>query len=85
MSNNFKNWVFSDIQKFLKKNNFLLLRRKGSHFHFYKKENSKTFLVTIPFHGKKSIKIRTMKNIVKNSGIEKEEWFSFKNKKNIKN
>ena len=76
MSNHYKNWIFSDVQKFLIKNDFALLRRKGSHFHFYKEINKKVFLVTVPFHGKKSIKIRTMKNIIDSSGIDKEEWFT---------
>ncbi len=78
MSNYYKNWIFIDIKKFLVINDFKLLRQKGSHVHFYKKVHGKTFLVTVPFHGKQSLKIKTMKNVIDNSQIDKEKWFEFK-------
>ena len=56
MSNYYKNWIFIDIKKFLVINDFKLLRQKGSHVHFYKKVHGKTFLVTVPFHGKQALK-----------------------------
>jgi len=53
----------------LEKAGFVFLRQKGSH-KIYGKDN---LLVTIPYHSK-DIKPKTLKHILKQSGLEVEEF-----------
>ena len=62
-----KSYSPKEVIKILKKHNWILDRIKGDHYIF-KKENEKT-IVVIPI-GKKNIKIGTLKNIEKQSGIK---------------
>jgi predicted RNA binding protein YcfA (HicA-like mRNA interferase family) len=66
----FSNWTFKHVEKFLKQNNFVYVGSKGSHY-FFKKEIA---LVVVPMHGAKAIPIGTLKSIIKQSKISKENW-----------
>ncbi|MBI3458987.1 type II toxin-antitoxin system HicA family toxin [Candidatus Azambacteria bacterium] len=57
------------IIKILEKFGFIFIRQKGSHC-LYGKEN---FLVVIPYHNK-DLKPKTMKHILKQAGLEVEEF-----------
>lgn len=74
MPSKFKNWVANDVIKFLKRNGFTLHRSNGSHFQYKKQTKDKTHLVTVAYHGSKSIPIGTMNSIIRQSGIEKDQW-----------
>lgn len=76
------NWTFKDIQKFLHKRGFTLLKVIGSHHYFLKKENDKEFLPQVPFHGTKAIHPKTMETIIAKSGISRKEWEGKLKKKN---
>lgn len=75
MPRGLNNWNFNQVVKFLKKNDFSHVKTKGSHFFYFKKAKTEQFLVVVPFHGNKSIDPKTMKSIISQSGISKEEWF----------
>jgi len=75
MPNGFKNWNFSQTTKFLKNNDFVHIKTKGSHFFYSKNTKIKEFLVVVPFHSNKDIAVGTMKSIILQSGISKEKWF----------
>jgi len=74
MPNGFKNWSFRAVVSFLKMKNFKLSHSRGSHFYYHKNINNKNFLVSVPFHGNKAIKPRTLKSIIVQSGITEGEW-----------
>ena len=61
------------IIKVLQKHGFVLSRRRGSHIIFFNEMMKKS--VPVPLHGKnKEIPIGTFLAIVKQSGIQKEEF-----------
>lgn len=68
------NWDFSDIENFLKKNNFVLHHTNGSHYYYRGHYDKKLRMVCIPFHGSKTIKPKTLKGIILQSGINKDTW-----------
>ena len=68
------NWTFSDIDSFLKENNFRLNHINGSHYYYVGQSNGKYRQVCVPFHGTKSIKPRTLRGIILQSGIDKKKW-----------
>ncbi len=80
MSNNLKNWNFSQVVKFLRLNKFCYFKTRGSHFQYKKIEKNKTFLVVVQSHGSVSIPVGTMNSIVRQSGIKKEVWINYSNK-----
>ncbi len=57
-----------EVIKLLKADGWEQIAVKGSHYHF--KHPVKPGKVTIPFHGKKDLKIKTVKTIVKTAGLE---------------
>ena len=69
------NWTFNDIVRFLKDNGFRLSQTEGSHFFYTGAHKGVVRQVCIPFHGSKTIKPRTFKGVIAQSGIPKEEWF----------
>ena len=74
MPNGIKNWTYQDVKRFLVKHNFQYSYARGSH-HYYIGYVDYVRIVTVPFHGKKkSIKPRTMNSVIKQSGIERDEW-----------
>ncbi|MBI4426714.1 MAG: type II toxin-antitoxin system HicA family toxin [Candidatus Kerfeldbacteria bacterium] len=68
------NWTFDDAVKFLRAHGFSLVRTEGSHYFYAGYQNGKPRLVHVQFHGKASLKPRTIKSIIAQSGIPKEEW-----------
>ncbi len=73
MPNRLFNWTFTDIEKFLKNNGFILGHVRGSHYYYI---GSKSRIVQVPFHGNKSFKPKTMKGIILQSGISQKIWLS---------
>ncbi len=74
MPHGFMNWTFDDVVKFLKRHNFVYNYTKGSHYFYIGSQGGVSRQVSVPFHGKKIIKPRTLKSIILQSAIPKEEW-----------
>jgi len=72
------NWTFNDVVRFLKKYNFRLNYTEGSHYYYTGAYNQQFRQVCVPFHGKKSLKPRTLKGIIAQSGIPEKEWLGEK-------
>ncbi len=68
------NWTFDDVVDFLKENNFRLNYVNASHYYYVGSYNKVIRQVCVPFHGKKSLKPKTMKGIILQSGIPQEKW-----------
>lgn len=68
------NWTFHDVVRFLKERNFSLNYTKGSHFFYVGNYRGKFRQVTVQFHGTTPLKPRTLKGIIRQSGIPQEEW-----------
>ncbi len=62
------------VMRFLRKNDFIQTHARGSHFYYSKKNNTKSYLVTVSVHGTDSIHPKTMKSIIAQSGIPESEW-----------
>jgi predicted RNA binding protein YcfA (HicA-like mRNA interferase family) len=75
MPNNARNWNYNQIVKILKENGFALRNVRGSHHNYIGYIENSPRIVTIPFHGKKSIHPRTMSSIIEQSKISKSVWF----------
>jgi len=76
MTKDIFNWTFTDVEKFLKQHGFIYAHAKGSHYFYTGHYGGQPRIVQVPFHGSKTLKPRTLKGIIKQSGILKEEWFS---------
>jgi len=74
MPNGINNWKYKEVKKVLLENGFSLSRAKGSHHQYAGFYNKRLRVVTVPYHGSKSITPRTMKSIMTQSGISKQEW-----------
>ena len=74
MPRGINNWTYNDVVRFLKENGFRLNHTRGSHFYYVGHTNKIYRQVCVPYHGKLSIKPRTMKGIISQSGISKDEW-----------
>jgi predicted RNA binding protein YcfA (HicA-like mRNA interferase family) len=74
MPRGINNWSYDDVSKFLKNNGFIIKDQRGSHCYFTGYKNDHVRMVTVPFHGRKSINPRTMKSIIIQSGIDKSVW-----------
>ena len=68
------NWTFDEVVQFLKDNNFSLNYVNSSHYYYIGFVDKKMRQVCVPFHGSKSLKPRTMKGIILQSGISKVDW-----------
>jgi predicted RNA binding protein YcfA (HicA-like mRNA interferase family) len=68
------NWTFTDIEKFLKSNGFIYAHTKGSHYFYTGHYAGQPRIVQVPRHSSKSLKPRTFKGIVKQSGIPQKLW-----------
>ncbi|NQU82886.1 MAG: type II toxin-antitoxin system HicA family toxin [Parcubacteria group bacterium] len=78
MSRRLFNWTFTDVEKFLRKKGFWLGNVEGSHYYYV---DSKSHIVQVPFHGSKSLKPKTLKGMIRQSGIPQDIWLDRKNKK----
>lgn len=76
MPNGIFNWTFSDVESFLKERGFFLNYTNASHFYYTGSYKGILRNVCVPFHSKKTIKPRTLKGIILQSGISKEEWLN---------
>ena len=57
-----------EILKLLKQQEWVMIRVKGSHHHLFHERTQKN--VTIPIHGTKDLKIKTVKSIEKSTGVK---------------
>jgi len=67
-------WTFSDVERFLKNHGFALNHVNASHYFYVGHVVKILRQVCVPFHGKNSIKPRTMNGIILQSGIPRKEW-----------
>ncbi len=74
MPRGFLNWTSEDVARLLKANNFVLNHTRGSHFYYVGRYGGMFRQVCVPFHGSKTIKPRTLKGIMRQSGIPREVW-----------
>ena len=76
MTRGFFNWTAEDVVRFLKDNGFILDHTRGSHWYYVGHHHNRVYIVTVPFHGTRAIKPRTLKGIITQSGIPKEQWLN---------
>lgn len=68
------NWIFRDVDSFLKEHKFVLNYTNGSHHYYIGHKNHVLRHVCVPFHGSKVIKPRTLRGIILQSGIPQKDW-----------
>ena len=68
------NWDFNDVVAFLKEHGFRLNHTEGSHYYYVGQYGGSFRQVEVHFHGSKSIKPRTLKSMIRQSGISQKEW-----------
>ncbi len=56
-----------ELEKMLLKDGWFFVRQSGSHRHY--KHLQKKGTVTVPFHGKKDLNMKTANTILKQAGI----------------
>ncbi|TSC91197.1 MAG: hypothetical protein CEN90_579 [Parcubacteria group bacterium Licking1014_17] len=76
MPRNYFNWTAEEVMRFLKKHGFSLNHTHGSHYYYVGHYGKQFQQVCIPFHGQRSLKPRTLKAIILQSGIPKEIWLN---------
>lgn len=69
------NWTAEEVVRFLKENDFSLSHTHGSHYYYIGFVGGLSRQVSVPFHGSRAIKPRTLKGIIAQSGISKDRWF----------
>jgi len=74
MPKNLFNWTFRDVEKILKENSFTLNYTSASHYFYTSHYEGILRNVCVPYHGTRSIKPRTLKGIILQSGLPKEKW-----------
>lgn len=77
MPRGINNWTAEEVVRFLKEHRFTLDHTKGSHFFYIGMANNKLRIVCVPFHGSRSIKPRTLKGIIAQSGISQDKWMDY--------
>ncbi len=60
------------VLKRLKQNGWQPVRIKGSHHHLHHPKLNKN--VTVPVHGKKDLKLKTLKSIERATGVKFNKW-----------
>jgi predicted RNA binding protein YcfA (HicA-like mRNA interferase family) len=78
MPRGFYNWTAEDAVRFLKAHGFVLNHTRGSHYYYVGSYSGAFRQVNIPFHGSRTIKPRTLKSIIRQSGITKDKWMANK-------
>jgi predicted RNA binding protein YcfA (HicA-like mRNA interferase family) len=68
------NWTFKDVVSVLREHRFNLNHIKGSHYYYVGYVAKSLRQVTVPFHGSGTIKPRTLRSIIRQSGIPRDEW-----------
>ena len=79
MPRGLNNWTFKDIVDFLKENGFTETHSRGSHFYYVGHNGGQARQTHIQFHGQKSIHPRTLKSVIRQSGIPQSEWLNWGN------
>ena len=74
MARGLNNWGFADVKRFLNDHHFQHSHTEGSHYYYVGAYGGVTRQVSVPFHGSKAIHPKTMKSIVRQSGIPQEKW-----------
>ncbi len=74
MVQNVFNWTFSEAVDFLKNYKFIFSHTKGSHYYYTGNYGGEPRIVQVPFHGSKALKPRTLKGIIRQSGIPRNLW-----------
>ncbi len=59
--------VFKDVDKVLRKNNWYVVRIKGSHHQY--RHHDFGYCVTVPNHGKSDLSLGVLKNVEKGTGL----------------
>lgn len=77
MSRGLNNWTFKDIVDFLKEHGFRHTHTRGSHFYYVGRCGGEVRQTHIQFHGNKSIHPRTIKSVIRQSGIPQEQWLNW--------
>jgi predicted RNA binding protein YcfA (HicA-like mRNA interferase family) len=72
------NWTADDVIRFLRDNGFAFSHSQGSHWFYIGSYGGRRREVTVLFHGAKAIKPRTLKGMIRQSGIPKEEWLKWR-------
>ena len=60
-----------ELEKMLLKDGWYFVRQSGSHRHY--RNRLKMGTITVPFHGKKDLNIKTANTILKQAGIHPAE------------
>jgi predicted RNA binding protein YcfA (HicA-like mRNA interferase family) len=76
MPRGFYNWTSEDVVRFLKAHGFVSNHTKGSHWYYVGSYGGAFRQVCVPFHGSKTIKPRTLKGIIRQSGVPREQWLA---------
>lgn len=71
------NWSYYDVVKFLKEHGFRLNHTEGSHYFYIGRFAGQNRQVTVPFHSAQALKPRTLKGIIKQSGIPQKDWLNW--------
>jgi len=74
MPRGYYNWTFNVVVRFLKDNYFILNHTEGSHYFYIGHYGGNFRQVYVSFHGSRAISPRTLKGIIRQSGIPKEKW-----------
>jgi len=78
MPNNLRNWVFEDIEDFLKNHYFEIIDHNGSHYYFLGNVGGEQRLLEIQYHSKESIHPKTLRYyVIVKSGIPEEYWLEY--------
>ena len=68
------NWTAEEVVRFLKACDFSLGHTHGSHYYYVGNYGGQFRQVCVPFHGSRILKPRTLKSIILQSGISKDQW-----------
>jgi predicted RNA binding protein YcfA (HicA-like mRNA interferase family) len=68
------NWTSEDVIRVLKEYGFMHTHTKGSHMFYLGHYAGAPRQVCIPFHGSDILKPKTLKGIICQSGIPKDQW-----------
>ena len=68
------NWSFRDVVAVLTKHGFARHHIDSSHHFYIKFVDGRLYQVQVPYHGNKAFKPRTLKGMILQSGLSKEDW-----------
>ena len=71
------NWTFDNVVNFLRDHGFQQNHVEGSHFYYIGNSGGQLRQVSVPFHGSRALKPRTLKGIIRQSGIPQKKWLEY--------